>query len=56
MHHPPGQRSVSGTWGSLEATVSMAHAARRRGDPWSGSGAGLGEPFTSKQKAVTHAG
>ena len=43
MHHPPGRRSVSGTWGSLEATVSMAHAARRRGDPWSGSGAGLGE-------------
>ena len=29
----PGRRSVSGTWGSLEATVSMAHAARRRGDP-----------------------
>ena len=28
MHHPPGRRSVSGTWGSLEATVSMAHAAR----------------------------
>ena len=43
MHHPPGRRSVSGTWGSLEATVSMAHASRRRGDPWSGSGAGLGE-------------
>ena len=42
MHHPPGRRSVSGTWGSFEATVSMAHAARRRGDPWSGSGAGLG--------------
>ena len=43
MHIPPGRRSVSGTWGSLEATVSMAHASRRRGDPWSGSGAGLGE-------------
>ena len=42
MHYPPGRRSVSGTWGSLEATVSMAHAARRRGDPWSGSGASLG--------------
>ncbi len=40
---PPGRRSVSGTWGSLKATASMAHAARRRGDPWSGSGAGLGE-------------
>ena len=29
MHYPPGRRSVSGTWGSLEATVSMAHAAPR---------------------------
>ena len=30
---PPGRQSVSGTWGSLEAMASMAHAARRRGDP-----------------------
>ena len=29
--------------GSLEATASMAHAARRRGDPCSGSGADLGK-------------
>ena len=51
MHHPPGRRSVSGTWGSLEATVSMAHAARRRGDPWSGSGAGLGDRSKNIEKA-----
>ena len=51
MHHPPGRRSVSGTWGSLEATVSMAHAARRRGDPWSGSGVGLGERSKNIEKA-----
>ena len=51
MHHPPGRRSVSGTWGSLEATVSMAHAARRRGDPWSGSGASLGERSKINEKA-----
>ena len=46
----PGRRSVSGTWGSLEATVSMAHAARRRGDPWSGSGAGLGSHLQVNKK------
>ena len=51
MHYPPGRRSVSGTRGSLEATVSMAHVARRRGDPWSGSGAGLGERPKINEKA-----
>ena len=36
-------RPAEGEWneGSLEAMVSMEHAARRRGDPWSGNGAGL---------------
>ena len=40
--HTPRPAEREWNEGSLEAMVSMEHAARRRGDPWSENGAGLG--------------
>ena len=51
-HPPPGSAEREWNEGSLEAMVSMEHAARRRGDPWSGNGAEPGSDGNSNKLAI----